>query len=155
MRVFLLGPGYFEGDSSRKALPARLRLAQMMTPHECAILEISDLEAPDLTVKFKTAMDESDAVIVWLPRRGRLATVFGGLLLLRYEDGWHGRQVTLFAEQGVIDASGQDFQVMDPSGQIAFLRDLPKCYDLQVFEYSTVTELDRLIGMYSQGLLET
>jgi hypothetical protein len=100
-------------------------------------------------------MAESDTVVVWLPRSGRLETVFGELLLLRYEEAWHGKQVIIFSEEGVLDVSGETFRVLHQAGQIAFLLDLPEVYDLQVFEYSTRPELDQLIRLYAEGLLQT
>lgn len=39
MRVFLLGPGYYAGEESRRALHDRLRLAESLAPHEVSIME--------------------------------------------------------------------------------------------------------------------
>jgi len=85
MRIFLLGPGYFEGDHRRNALHKRLALGESLAPHAVDILELSDSEERPLTDKFSAAMNRAEAVVVWLPLRAKLSTVFGELPLLRYE----------------------------------------------------------------------
>lgn len=152
MRVFLLGPGYYEGEESRRALHDRLRLAESLAPHKISIMEFDeDQEAP--VEKFEAIMARTDEVVVWLPRRGKLNTVFGELLLLRKDKAWHGRLIWVFAEDGVLDASSDQFRVLHPAGQIAFLLDLPKHYEVRVFEYRTLDDAERLMRMYAGGAL--
>lgn len=152
MRVFFLGPGYYEGEQSRRALHDRLRLAECLAPHQVSIMEFDEgQEAP--IEKFEAIMGRTDEVVVWLPRHGKLSTVFGELLLMRKDKGWHGRPVWIFAEDGVLDICADEFRVLHPAGQIAFLLDLPRYYETRTFEYQSAEDAARLLRMYAAGAL--
>ena len=123
-RVFFLGPGHYEGEKSKRALHDRFSLAESLQPHAVTILELVEGDAK-LMEKFDQAMVETDEVVVWLPKNGKLNTVFGELMLLRKDKAWHGRHVWVFAEEGVLDISSAQFNVLHPAGQIGFILDLP------------------------------
>lgn len=124
MRVLLLGPGYYRESEHRDALHDRYRLAEYLAPHEVSIMELADSDAPGLAEKFAELMDVADEVVVWLPKNGKLASVFGELLLLRAEHEWHGKPVWIFAEEDVLDVTGHEFRVIHETGQMAYLLDL-------------------------------
>ena len=153
MRVFLLGPGYYRDGQHRDALHDRYRLAEHLGPHEVSIMELADSDAPGLTEKFTELMETADEVVVWLPKNGKLASVFGELLLIRAKNDWHGRPIWIFAEAGVLDVTGHEFRVLDETGQMGYILDLPKFFPVSTFEYDSDAELEKLLQAYARGLL--
>lgn len=155
MRIFLLGPGYYEGENEQEALHDRVRIKDLLAPHDVDIMELA--EAPDdpvdLNEKFATLVTDADEIVVWLPAKGRLATVFGELLLMRGSEAWHGRPIWIFCEEGVLDCTSAEFRSIHPSGQMAYLLDLPEKFLVHTFEYDAWVDLERLVRMYAAGEL--
>ncbi len=153
--VFFLGPGYFKDSSKAEALEGRRRLAGLLPDLHVLIMEDEKgAHGEDDLEKFQRLCQEADKYLVWLPRNGRLPTVFSELVLLRHDAQKKEIEITVLHENGVLDTAGGEFHVLVEDGQIAYLRDLPRASRLRCFEYTRKTDLDRLVRAYGAGLLE-
>lgn len=153
MNALFLGPGQFTGDQQWTALDHRRRLARL---HGKAFLMEDEADQPGEAdpEKFIRLATNCDEILVWLPARGRLPTVFAELVALRFRPDQHTKRLTVFYERDVLDATGSSFNVNAAAGRIAYLRDLRDVFDVRTWRYETEQDLDRLVSDHGRGWLE-